>query len=136
MKKLSFIFLIMFVLTISLGCPGIGRIDKEAADKAISTIMEKYPEEVVDIKIFRDKMQIAFKKDTHPLKKSQIFMEAATLWWMSYPKDKKPRYKLSCWAYDDVISDDDIGGLTLQRGSNEYPRVMGQPGIYSLRDVK
>ena len=136
MKKLSFVLLIMFVLMICLGCPGLGKADKEAADKAVSTILEKYPEEVVEIKIFRDKMQIAFKKDIHPMTKSTIFMEAATAWWMSYPKDRKPRYKLSCWAYDDVISDDDVGSLTLQRGSTEYPRVMGQPGIYSLRDVK
>lgn len=136
MKKLSLILLIMFVLMICLGCPGIGKADKEAADNAISTIKEKYPEEVIEIKIFRDKMQMAFKKDLHPMKKSDIFMEAATTWWMSYPKENKPRHKLSCWAYDDVISDDDIGGLTLQRGSTEYPRVLGQPGIYSLRDVK
>ncbi len=136
MKKISIILLSMFVLMICLGCPGIGKTDKEAANNAISIIQEKYPEEVIEIKIFRDKMQIAFKKNIHPMTKSQIFMEAATEWWMSYPKDKKPRYKLSCWAYNDVISDDDIGSLTLQRGSTEYPRVLGQPGIYSLRDVK
>lgn len=136
MKKVSLVLLVLVVSVVCFGCPGIGKFDKVAADAAILSIQEKYPEDVLEIKIFRDKMQIAFRAGAHPTIKSQIFMEAASIWWSGYPKDNQPRHKLYCWAYDDVISDDDVGALTLQRGSGDYPRILGQPGIYSLRDVK
>lgn len=125
--------MIMLVLA---GCPGMGRNDAVAAEKVVTEMKAKYPDQILEIRVYRDKLQIAFPKDLHPLKKSDIFMEAATAWWSAYPVDKQPRNKLYCLAYDDVISDDDIGSLQMIRGSSSAPRVFGQPGIYALRDVK
>lgn len=136
MKKVSLALLVLIISVICLACPGIGKYDREAAENVITTIKEEHPDEVIEISVFRDKMQIAFKKDIHVTKKASIFMKSASVWWMSYPKEHKPRHKLYCWAYDEVISDDDIGSLTLQRGSSDAPRIIGEPGIYSMRDVK
>ncbi|MBU1022725.1 hypothetical protein KKB99_00465 [bacterium] len=137
MIRFIYFALSFLVLIVCLGCPGVGKTDREAAEATVLQLKELYPEEILDVKVFRDKLQIAFPKDLHPMKKSSIFQDAAVKWWMAYPDDKKPGHKLYCWAYNDVISDDDIGSLTMTQGvSPSAPRVEGQPGIYALRDIK
>ena len=137
MKRVTIISLLFMLSVLFLGCPGIGKIDKQAAEEAITKIRDTHGENVLDIKVYRDKLEIAFPKDLHPWKKSQIFMECAELWWNAYPGGKKPGHRLYCYAYDDVISDDDIGSLQITKGiSDTRPTISGQPGIYALRDIK
>jgi hypothetical protein len=137
MKKIVFSTVIIIIMVVLAGCPGLGKTATDAATKVVTDMKAKYPDKILDIKVYRDKLLIAFPKDLHPMEKSSIFMDAATTWWSAYPEDKKPKTKLYCFAYDDVISEDDIGSLQMVRGSTpSAPRVLGQPGIYSLRDVK
>ena len=137
MNRYFFIVILVIFTIIATGCPGIGKADKLAADQAISKAKEMYGDKIKDIKIYRDKLEIAFQKELSNPEKSQIFMDAARMWWAGYPSGKKPRYKLYCWAYDDVISDDtEIGSMNMKKGMGEEPKVEGEPGIYKLRDVK
>jgi hypothetical protein len=137
-KRYFFCAILGIFVIIAMGCPGIGKLDKQAAEKAINQIKETYGDKVTDVKVYRDKLQIAMSKNIANPEKAQIFMDAATFWWAAYPNGKKPKYKLYCWAYDDVIADDnEIGSLNIKRGiRDEQPAVEGQPGIYALRDVK
>jgi hypothetical protein len=135
---MKFIYLIIPLIALSClcsACMGTGKTDAAAAKQVMTEMKDQYKDKVKDIKVFRDKLQIALPKDMSPLEKSQIFMDAATRWWLAYPEGKKPRFKLYLWAYDDVISDDDIGSLTMTQGTGG-PRIIGEPGIYTLRDVK
>jgi len=136
MRLIYLVFPLIIVSLVFSGCMGTGKTDLAAAKQVMEEVKTKYGDKIKDIKIYRDKMQIAFPKGAHPVEKSQIFQDAAATWWRAYPANKKPIFKLYCWAYDDVISDDDIGSLTLSRGKGNEPNVMGQPGIYILRDVK
>jgi len=136
MRFIILVFPLIAITLICSACMGTGRTDAEAAKKVTVQMKEQYKDKIKEIKVYRDKLLIAFPKDLHPMEKSQIFMDAATKWWLAYPEGKKPGFKLYLWAYNDVISDDDIGGLWITKGSGSQPRVGGQPGIYMLRDVK
>ena len=136
MNKIVFSIVIITVMLVLAGCPGMGKTSTDAANKVVTDMKAKYPDKILEIRVYRDKLQIAFPKDLQPQQKADIFMEAAYEWWMAYPENKQPKNKLYCFAYNDKISDDDIGSLQLVRGSSKNPRVTGEPGIYSLRDVK
>jgi hypothetical protein len=137
MKKIALLIILLALPALIISCPGIGKKDKEAADKALTEINSKYSKEIVEIKIWRDKLEVAFPKGIHPMTKSQVFQECAAIWWMAYPEGKKPSYRLYCFAYDDKIGTEDIGSLQITKGiSDSQPKITGQPGIYILRDIK
>lgn len=118
MKKLIYVLLVLMVIPLLTGCPGNGRLDKEAQEALWTWIQEQdtngwtisgwagvsYQGIVTDHNFRPARLQLAINADAvNPFHQRNLIEDIVLKWRALYPANMQPRFKLKVELYNNTI---------------------------------